>query len=271
MTFKLLNKFQVKLFPVIVVNYITAATIGYLFRENNFLIGEAFEADWLYSSMIIGVLFVAMFYFIGVATKKVGITITSISSKMSVVFPILFSVFYYAESIYLLKIVGILIALLAVVLSSIKDKTESGKLKSFIFPLGLFLGMGLIDSFVKFNQEEFLKNTGVLESTTVTFAVSALISLGVLLILNSKNKNIFKLNILFFGIFLGVVNFGSLYFLILALNTNFLDSSVIFAINNSSIILMAALIGMLFFKEKLIPINWIGLIISIIAILVLSM
>lgn len=268
--FKLLNKFKVELLPVIVVNYITAATIGYLFREKDFLVQEVLATDWVYPSIIIGILFVAMFYFIGIATQKAGITITSISTKMSVIFPILFSMFYYGESIYLLKVIGMLVALVAIVLSSIKGKAEDGGLKNFIFPIGLFLGMGLIDSFVKFNQEEFLKDTGALESTTVTFAVSALISLSIYLALYIKNKNKFELNSLLFGIFLGIVNFCSLFFLILALNTDFLDSSVIFAINNSAIIMISVLVGKYFFKEKLILLNWAGVFLSMIAIIALS-
>ena len=252
------------------VNYITAAAVGYLFRENNFSLSEVLAADWLYPSIIIGALFVAMFYFIGIATQKVGITITSISTKMSVLFPILFSIFYYGESVYLLKVIGMVIAIVAIVFSSIKAKAENSSLKNFIFPIGLFLGMGLIDSFVKFNQEEFLKDTGALESTTVTFAVSAIISLSILLGLNLKTQSKLKWNSFPFGIFLGVVNFCSLYFLILALNTNFLDSSVIFAINNSAIIMISVLVGKFFFKEQLILLNWLGVVLSMLAIIALS-
>ncbi len=269
--FKLLDAFRIKIFPVIVINYITASIIGYLFREKDFSLQEVLVADWIYISIIIGILFIFTFYLIGISTKKAGITITSISTKMSVIFPIIFSIFYYSEPIYLFKIVGVLLALLSIILSSVKGKAEKGVIKNLIFPAALFLGMGLVDSLVKFNQEEFLKDTGVIESTTVVFVVSAMVSLGIQLVLSFKNQKKMKLNSLLFGIMLGLVNFGSLYFLILALNAKFLDSSVIFAINNSTIILVSVLVGHFFFKEKLILFNWIGVIVSFFAILALSM
>lgn len=270
-TFKLLNKFRIKIFPVIIVNYITASLTGYIFKEKDFSVQEILAADWISISIIIGILFIAMFYTIGVSTQKAGITITSISTKMSVVFPMLFSILHYGENIYLLKIGGMLLALLSIILSSIKGNNRTSGAKSFIFPAALFFGMGLVDTLVKFNQEEFLQNTGAIESTTVTFAVSAIIGLGIQFIFNLKNNKEIKLSTLLFGIILGLSNFGSLYFLILALNSKFLDSSVIFAINNTAIIIIAALVGRFFFKEKLILLNWVGVFISMIAIIALSM
>jgi len=268
--FKLLDVFRIKIFPVIVVNYITATLTGYFFRESNFTINEILSADWIYVSAIIGILFIATFYLIGISSQKAGITLTGISTKMSVVFPILLSIFYYGEKIYFLKTIGIILAVLAIVLSSVKGKDEQQGNAKYIFPLILFLSMGLVDSLVKFNQEEFLKDTGIIESTTVVFAVSALVSVAILIVYTLKTHNFFKKEAVFFGIILGIANFGSLYFLILALNAGFWDSSVVFAVNNSAIILISVLAGRFFFKEKLLWINWSGVALSMLAIIALS-
>jgi len=77
------------------------------------------------------------------------------------------------------------------------------------------------------------------------------------------------------GIALGISNYGSLYFIIRALNHqtnngNTFDGSIVFGINNLGVIALSVLIGLLFFKEKLLKINWIGIIISFIAIYILS-
>ncbi len=269
--FKLLDIYHIKIFPVIVLNYITAAFTGYLFREKDFSLQEILSADWIYISAFIGILFIATFYLIGISTQKAGITLTGISTKMSVVFPILFSVFYYNEPVYLLKITGMVLALFSIILSSIKDKKEQNNNTKYIFPAVLFLAMGLVDSLVKYNQEEFLKNTGIIESTTIVFAVAAIVSFFVFVLFNIKNLFEIKKQSLAFGILLGIANFGSLYFLILALNADFLDSSIIFAVNNSSIILISVLAGYFFFKERLQWINWLGVVISIFAILALSL
>jgi multidrug transporter EmrE-like cation transporter len=270
-TFKLLGRYKVAIFPAIITNYIAASFTGYLLREKDFSLNEVVAADWFYTSIIIGILFITMFYLIGLSTQKAGITITSISTKMSVIFPMLFSIIYYQENIYAIKIVGMILALVSIFLSTIQDKTDGTPTKSLLFPLVLFFGMGIVDSTVKFNQEEYLLNTGVIESTTVIFAVSAIIGLFIQFTFNIKKIKKLKISTIILGVILGLSNFGSLYFLILALNSNFLDSSVIFAVNNTAIILISVLIGRFFFEEKLSKLNWLGVAISIIAILSLSM
>lgn len=191
---------------------------------------------------------------------------------MSVVFPMLFSIIYYSEAIYEIKVLGMILALLAILLSTIKNKKDKNTgYRNLFFPLILFIGMGLVDSIVKYNQEEYLQNTGAIASTTVIFAVSAIIGLFIQLAFNLRKLREIKTNTLFFGMVLGLSNFGSLYFLILALNANFLDSSVIFAINNTAIILLSVLIGRYLFNEQLSRLNWLGVAVSVIAIISLSM
>jgi len=269
-TFKLLNKFNIKIFPVIIINYIVASVTGYLLSDKTISLKETIEADWIYISIIIGISFIVMFYLIGVSTKKTGITVTSISTKMSVVFPMLFSIIYYNEDVYFLKIAGMLLALSAIIFASLKTKNKQPDIGNLIFPIILFVGMGTVDTLVKYNQAEYLQNTGAIESTTVVFAVSAIIGLLIQLPLSIRKYKVLKFNALLFGIILGLSNFGSLFFLILALNSDFTDSSIIFAINNTAIILITTLAGRFFFTEKLSFLNWTGVFFSIVAILALA-
>jgi len=53
--------------------------------------------------------------------QKNGVSVASISGKMSVVVPVLFGVFLYNESASFFKVIGIGIALVAVYLSSVKE------------------------------------------------------------------------------------------------------------------------------------------------------
>jgi len=270
-TFKFASHLNIKIFPIIVINYVTAAIIGYIISDQEYSIQYLLEAKWFYASLILGILFIVMFYLIGLSTKGAGITITSISTKMSVVFPILFSIFYYSETINAFKIAGILLAILSIFLSTIKGEKDHLKTGNLLFPMLLFVGMGIVDSLVKFNQEEYLQDNGIIESSTICFVVASIIGIAVYLIAHKKEVFKIKWNTLITGIVLGMANFGSLYFLIAALNSKFTDSSIIFAINNTIIIACTAMAGKFIFKEKLILVNWIGIIISIIAILSLSL
>jgi len=68
---------------------------------------------------------------------------------------------------------------------------------------------------------------------------------------------------------LGLVNFGSLYFIINALNTSKLNSSLVFALINISIVCLSAIIGILYFKEKLNKLNITGIILAILSLFLL--
>ena len=71
------------------------------------------------------------------------------------------------------------------------------------------------------------------------------------------------------GIVLGLFNFSSLYFFILALGHSGIDSSLVFGINGISIVLLSVFTGLILFKEKLSPLNWGGIIIAILTLILL--
>jgi len=268
--FKYASHVNVKIFPAIVINYLTAAIIGFTISNHQFNIDNIINANWFYVSIVLGILFIIMFYIIGLSTNLAGISITSLSTKMSVVFPILFSIVYYKESINAYKISGMILAVSAIILASIKGENAHLKTGKLHYPLLLFIGMGIVDSLVKFNQEEYLKNAGIVESSTVCFAAAFIV--GAVFYFLKSRTNSFKISLktILIGIALGITNFGSLYFLIAALNSKFAESSIIFALNNTIVIAFTILVGKFIFKEKLILINWIGIGISIIAIVSLS-
>jgi len=103
----------------------------------------------------------------------------------------------------------------------------------------------------------------------VVFLTALVIGLIFILIKpKSISKNI-SIAELIGGTILGIANFGSLYFFILALNNSKLDSSVVFGLNNICIVLFSILIGMAIFKEKFSKVNFAGVLMAIIAILIL--
>ncbi|MBN1250492.1 MAG: EamA family transporter [Bacteroidales bacterium] len=267
----MLEKNKIKLFPIIVLNYITASVFGLLFSKANLSFNYLIQSNWLPVSSFLGFLFVIVFFTIGYSSQKVGLTITSISTKMSVVIPILFSILFYNEEIYILKFIGIIIALLALFLASYKGKKKENLNRTYIFlPFLLFFGAGSIDSIVKYSQEEYLKNVDIIEFSAISFIFSVITSLVVFIFLKNKFKQLILIKNLFWGISLGLANFASLYFTILALNTNIFASSIVFSIISTGIILISVIAGFKFFNEKIEPINWLGVALSVLAILILS-
>lgn len=267
--FKIVGKMKLDTFRIIVINYFTAAIMG--FSIDSFPSREDLTAGWLPMAIIIGILFIVMFFVIARSAQRAGIAVTSVASKMSVVIPITFSIFYFNEDLGILKVAGIILALVALFMTTYnRDKTKKRGLEVMILPIILFFGAGLIDSLIKYSQQVHIIDQGTIMFTSVLFSISALT--GVIFSFFRKNmfspKNIIK--IIIAGISLGIVNFGSLYGIIMALDSNILDSSIIFGINNIGIVVLSVIIALIFFNEKLSRLNRAGIILSIITIIFLS-
>ena len=70
------------------------------------------------------------------------------------------------------------------------------------------------------------------------------------------------------GVVLGLLNFGSTYYLMRAMDK--FDSAVLFPVTNASIVGLSAMTGFFVFREKLSWINWLGVILSVIAIIIIA-
>ncbi|MBN2668330.1 MAG: hypothetical protein JXR60_03790 [Bacteroidales bacterium] len=269
--FKRINSLQLDIAPIITINYLVASAIGMVLSPYN--PSDVIHENWLPWAFIIGVLFIIFFFIIGISSKIAGIAITTVASKMSVIIPILFSILYFNEVLTSAKSIGILLALAGVFLTvyrkNKKDKNQG--IWPILLPLILFVGMGMIDSLIKYTQATYISNDKSAYFTSSLFAVSFFSGLFYTLPKKQYRPQYTKIKIWVWGLVLGFVNYGSIYFLINALNSNFADSSIVFGINNVGIVVLSVLTGILIFKEKITLINSIGILSSIIAIATLSL
>ena len=267
--FKLAGIKRLDTFKIIVVNYFTAAIIG-------FLIGglpgkDVLDASWIPMAITIGILFIIVFFVIALATQKAGIAVTSVASKMSVVIPITFSLFYFKEPLSIPKITGIFLALVSVFLTTFsRDKAKKRDYMVILLPLIIFFSAGFIDSLIKYTQEVHIVGNNSIMFSSVLFSVSAVTGLLFSLFRKNYGKSVKYIQIIIAGIVLGIVNFFSLYGIIMALESNVFDSSIVFGINNMGIVVLSVITAVLFFSEKLSKLNKAGIALSIITIIFLS-
>jgi drug/metabolite transporter (DMT)-like permease len=249
---------------LITLNYLAATLLGILLFQPS---GKEFWVNslhWLPFSALLGGLFIAMFYLIGNSSQKAGITVTTLANKLSLVFPVLFSLLYFNEKLTPLKTTGILFAFIAVLLTVYKKEIKRTNLLFIILPVFIFLGSGITDSVVKYIQAVKIAPDETSIFSTFVFLVA--FALGVTISLIRKDKLQFHhAPTLILGVLLGAANFGSLYFFINALNGSNLNSSLVFTINNMSIVAFSAILGTFFFREQLNKINIAGIILAIIS------
>ncbi|RMB56149.1 DMT family transporter [Dokdonia sinensis] len=265
--FKLFSKYEVNTLHAIIVNYFVACICGLSLYKGSTAVAEIPSQDWFYGTVILGLIFITVFNLMALTTQRSGLSVVSVATKMSVVIPILFGVLYYKESLGMLKIIGILLALVAVYLASIKSKEGiSIKKKNLIFPFLVFLGSGAIDTSIKFMEGEYVAADDVPIFSATIFGAAAVIGVFIILYQIVTKTFTFKAKNVVAGICLGIPNYFSIYMLVQALRADTFDSSTLFTINNVAIVMVSTFLGILLFKEKLIFKNWLGIGMAVVSI-----
>jgi len=262
--FRTAKNYSCNLTSLITYNYLSATILGLLLFQpfNTELVRQS--THWLPFGVLLGILFTAMFYLLGISSQKAGITVTTLANKLSLVFPVLFSLIYFNEQITTIKYIGLAGALFSVLLTVYKKEINKTNFLFIVLPVIIFFGSGLVDSIVKYVQAVKISEDEVSLYTISVFFVAFLCGISISIL---KRNNKIKLHhpTLLLGLSLGIVNFGSLYFFINALNKSGLKSSLVFAVNNMSIVALTALIGTIIFNEKLNKINFAGIVLALVS------
>ena len=269
--FKLFDKYGVNTLQAIVINYVVACASGLLNYNAPIKIDEIIGSGWFYGAFTLGFLFIFVFSVMALTAQRNGLSVASVAAKMSVIIPIIFGVYVYNESVGIQKVLGIILALVAVYLSSVKSKTKVKFKKNILFPLLLFLGAGTIDTSIKYLETTYVAEDGIPIFSATIFCFAAIIGAGLLLIKYFKGTLHFDHKSIYGGTILGVVNYFSILFLLKALNFENTESSTIFTINNVSVVMLSTLLGLLFFKEHISKKNWIGIALAIVSIALVTL
>ncbi|MGB2088481.1 MAG: EamA/RhaT family transporter [Psychroflexus salarius] len=271
--FKLLGKFEVYRLHALIFNYLTAFLLGLSMQSNLSLssFSEVYAQDWFFGAIFLGILFITIFNFMVITTQKSGLSVVSVASKMSLAIPVIFVIIAYDEALNLGKLTGIILALVSVFLVSIKSKSLKIDYRNLIFPLIVFVGSGIIESSIKFFENDYVAKSDVAIFSASIF-LFAFIS-GLIMLFSNRIHRQQKLlpKAVLGGICLGIPNYFSIYFFIKALGYEELSDSGIFIINNVSIVLLSTIIGILAFHERLILKNWIGIATAIVSLVLISL
>ncbi|WP_179320240.1 EamA family transporter [Winogradskyella helgolandensis] len=265
--FKLFSKYKIDTLQAIVINYATAFGFGLIFNDAKINISEIIQTHWFIAAIGLGFLFIAIFNVMALTAQKNGLSVASVASKMSLIIPVIFGIYANNESTETQKLIGIALALVAVYLTSIKQKDNTIVTKSIYLPIILFFGSGIIDTSVN----HFAPKGNIPLFLSSIFGIAALIGISLIAYKYITTKKKFQIKSVPFGILLGIANYGSMYFLLLALRVENTESSTIFTINNIAILALSTLIGLVLFKENISRKNWIGIILALISIVLVTL
>ena len=267
--FKYFNIYKVNTLQAIVVNYFVAFIIGMIDADAFVKLPTVINQPWFLGALVLGGLFVSVFFVMATTSQKNGVSVASVAGKMSVVVPIISGVILYNESLTALKIVGMFLALVAVYLSSVKEGENTLGKSSLLFPVLLFLGSGVIDTVLKYIETNYVSDVAFFSGSL--FGIAFLFGVLILLYNRIVNQEKLVLKSIFAGIALGVPNYFSIIFLIKALKIESLDSSTLFTINNVAIVVVSTIVGLILFKESFSLKNKIGIGLAILGIVLVAL
>lgn len=276
LAFKVCERFKIDLFQAIVYNYITCVVTGSLVNGSFPVNIHTVHYAWVQWGFAMGVLFISLFNLIGITTQKNGVAVATVANKLSLVIPVMLAVYLYGEVVAGFKLAGILIALVAVILTCYQPATANfdkgsavSRLKYFL-PFVLFIGSGMLDSIINHVQKIYITEDNSNAFLITGFFSAAIIGSMILIIQLWRRKETFAIKNLLAGILIGIPNYFSIWCLMKFLKNSPMQSSANIPVNNMGIVLFSSVVAWLFFKEKLSIVNWLGIILSLAAIALIA-
>lgn len=257
---KLSKPYEIDNRQAITWNYSIAAFLTWLIYKP-----EILDINPIYISL--GLLLPSLFLILALSVRYTGIVKTDIAQRLSLFIPVLASYILFSETFSGLKIIGVIIAFIAIILSIPWEKEKDLSGKKWMYPLIVFLGMGTIDILFK----QIAKTTSIpfTSSLMIVFPLAFLVSFSYLLLLYFTGKMKFQLINVICGWILGIANFGNILFYLKAHQALSETPSMVFSTMNIGVILLGTLVGIFIFKEKLSRLNYLGIVLAIISITVL--
>ena len=214
---------------------------------------------------VVGAFFIGNFvaYSKSVHTNGVGITIAAM--RLSLLVPVVISIYWYAEYLNVIKIIGIVGVLGAMILLiPKKNSIKVGSISASWLLVFIFVLTGFADASLKIYEEEFSTNLNELTFMGLVFAAAFFIGLVISFI--RKGTLITKQEAMI-GAAIGIPNLYSSIFLIYALGG--ISGSIAYPIVNILNVLGGTMLGLFIWNDTVTNKQWAGITAAIIAIILL--
>ncbi len=271
--FKYFAKYGVNNLNAIVINYLVCVISSSIFLGEVSIPDAFWTKPWFSYSVILSGMFIVGFNVMALSFQRAGVALTAIIQKMSMVMPAAFAIAFFGESLTLLKILGMIAAVVTIVLVNWPSKVEeriNWKSWVIILPLLTFVMSGIIEIVLYYVEAAGLLAGEGMQFTATSFGLAGAVGAIYALIEMLRGKNKFQTKDLIGGVVLGLPNYLTIYLLVALLAQGW-DGSVLFPVNSISILLLTTLVGATVYAEQLNRLKIIGLLVGVAAILFISL
>lgn len=272
--FTLFRKWEIDNFQAIVFNYFTCLIVGSLLHGSVPFNADVLHSPWFVYDILLGFLFIFGFNIAAITFQNFGVALTTVMQKMSLVLTVLVTVLIFHESTDVLKIVGVIIAVVAIFMVNKLDKGVEKRILQhkylIIFPGLVLVLSSVIEIILFYVQHTKIVGSDQMPFTTHGFGMAAVYGGLILVIGYVKGRFKFAAKNVYAGILLGLPNYFSIFLVTVILSKGY-EASVTFPLLNVSVLILSAIIGWRLFKEKLSPWNWLGIVFAVISIILIAM
>lgn len=243
-------------------NYMTCSVLGAAYA--GFATGMTAQSGFgtaLGLGIVNGILLLTSFILMQSSVRKNGVVLTSVFTKLGLLVPVVLSVLVFREMPTWLQVAGFCIAVAAIIVINLNKAEETGRFDWSLILLLLLAGG--TDAMAKVYEA---LGPAALSDPYLFFSFGAALVLCIPVVLTKKERPGFRE--LLFGILIGVPNFFSSKFLLMALNT--VPAVVAYPTFSVSTLLLITLTGVLAFREKLSKRQWAALAAILIALVMLN-
>ncbi len=248
--------------------------------------GLAMSSGLLMLGGVAGVLFIAGFFVFALATQVAGMGLAVAVQRLAVVIPFLASWVIWNEVPTTAQRIGLLLGGAAFFLIAFRPRQEAqartrqpvaagvrlpqgATLRTFGVLVLLFIVAGAVDVSMKAFDELYAATNSRAFFLLLIFGVALLIGAGFVLrdaIVDNRWPTSAEI---WWGVLLGVINYGSVLFFLRAIEA--LSGPFVFPANHIALVIGAALLGVYYWGEKLQPLNWAGIGVAALALLLLNL
>lgn len=271
--FKLFDRFRVHAFQAIMFNYFTCVACGWLHGGQLPYSAADRGEPWMPYALLLGVVFISGFNAAALTVRYFGVTVSQVMQKMSILLTVPFAILVYNESSGAFKLLGFALALGSIVLvnwpAEKRQTTDQGGMGLLWVPLLTWVLAGVIEMVFVLVQHNRMVEPGNPAFITTVFATAGILGAVVSSIGWITGRLWFSWRNVAAGIVLGIPNYGSMLFLLLALGSG-MEASLTFPLANIGIILATTIGAVWLFQERLSRINWWGIALALAAIVFIS-
>lgn len=265
---KLAKQRGVKHLHLIVWNYPVAALLTLLFLKPQAPASLDAHLPWsVYFALAI--LLPTIFLCIAHAIQHSGIVKTEVAQRLSLFIPLLAAYFVFNEHMGTSKLLGIAVGLVAILCSiGWRRRSSVDQNGRWGYIAAVFFGLGVID--ILFKQIARYKEVSYTFSMLVIFLLAMVVAFFFLAYDIRVKKQRLKISSIFWGMLLGLFNFGNILFYMKAHRSLSESPSVVFTGMNIGVILVGAFVGIVFFAERLSLLNKLGLLLAVLSVLIIA-